>query len=550
MSFELGADHHHDSNEFESGQQAFDHLIRAIASPNAPEKAVSMLSEFSVPIAELSSSQIGTLLTELGESNDLLGNPASQKPLESIFRQLSVVIRNSLRIADKTGTPGEFDESWLAETAMASVYRGLPIDSNARNQLLACLANMFVPSAHQLFAELIVSDPPSEDKGILIAFSPLVDQRRKYDTGPLFPRLLEALKYKHLAAIVLDLCNFCVRQGLIETNPASSRIEHLTNLLGQVVGQLELIEEGQISGQSPQQISDNVNESVALTVSLCDTIALSGHVNGVGKILQAMSLKHRRVKTEAAAALIRLGDTLEKEGEKLLIELVAEPVCRLRAIHYARELGLSDQIDKKFLSDAATAESQLATWLAAPSQMGVAPTTMDLIYQNTLRWPGFEMPVECFLFRFEYRFAGQAYTNVAIAGPLTHAFANNLEHLSELDILSAFAGWQTQHEDIYTVDFERAQEAIPGATESLLHRLRGQYDRLEPAFVGFFFETPVVVARVSSSDADEPGLIAICDRDHDYVYPVGSPHSPITAELAFEIYKGRQLLNAFNDFGE
>ncbi len=550
MSSELGADHRPDSNDFESGQNEFRQLIQAVDPANDPEWAAQQLQQGLPTVPGLSVRQIGEFLARLAESNELLANSLAQKPLDAVFRQLNLAIRNLLIRAEKSGEPCPYDEQWLSNARLDSIYHDLPMDSNVRNQLLACLASMFSEPAHKLFADLIVSDPPSDEKGVLIAFAPLVNQRKKYPVDPLFPRLLEALKYKHLAAIILDLSNYCFREGLVDTNPASVRVEHLTTLLGQVVSQLELIEEGQISGQSPQQISDNVNESVALTVSLCDTIALSNYGDGIGKILQAMSLKHRRVKTEAAAALVRLGDTDDKEGEKLLISLAAEPICRLRAIAYARELGLADQIDQDYLSDAATAESQLAIWLAAPSQMGVAPTAMELIYRKTLRWPGFDMPVACYLFRFEYRFAGQTYSNVGIAGPITHAFANNLEHLSELDILSAFAGWQTQHEDIYSVEFERAQEALPGITETLLHRLRGQHDQFKPEFVGFFFETPALVGRVTSDDSTDPGFIAISDRDNDYVYPAGSPHSPITAELAFEIYKGRQLLNAFNDFDD
>ena len=522
----------------------FERLFQAVEENSSIEKSIELLETSSHAVSQLPRDQLGAFFLELSHRDALLRNPSAQSVLESVFRYWGMAIRRA-----QSSELDYLTEEWIASSCLEKIYLEIPAESNARNQLLGALAAA-AGNALKLFSELIVVDPPSNEKGILVAFAPLVDGRRQYSTELLFPKLLEALKYKHLAAIILDLSNYCFRNKLVSTNPAAARVSHLASLLGQVVSQLELIEEGQFENQTPQQISDNVNESVALTVALCDTLALSDYREGIGKIRQALELKHRRVKTEAAAALIRLGDTEDEEGKRQLIALTSEPICRLRAISYANELNLSDEVDEKYTTDEATAESQLAIWLASPGQMGVAPTTTELIYQRALRWPGFETQIKCFLFQFEYRFAGKTYSNIALAGPMTHAFAHNLEHLDEIDILSAYAGWQTQHEDIYTVDFERARQAIPGVTESLMHRLRGSFREVKPAFVGFFFETPALVAEVSNGDGEAFDSLVVCDRENEFVYPVGSPHSPITPELAFEIYKGHQLLHAFNDLDE
>ena len=497
------------------------------------------IEDFGTSIQHVTPDQLGRLFQELAINRELLAQPEAASALEAIFQ---------LFARRPVNEPSKFDNAWLDATDFETVYRSIPAESNSRNHLLSALAAMDSDQALKLFANLLSTDPPADERGILLSFAPLVNGSRKYDVSLLFPDLLEALKYKHLAAIILDLANYCYRNGMTDVHPVKPRTQQLTVLLGQVVNQLAMIEEGKLDGRSANEISDSVNESVALTVSLCDALAQADTQKAVGKVRQAMGLKHRRVKTEAAAALIRLGDTDEGEGKKQLVELAAEPICRLRVIEYARELGLLDEIDEDDQGPAALAESQLALWLASPAQMGVSPTSMEVVHHSRLRWPGFQEAVDCFLIRFEYRFAGQTYSNIGLVGPVTHAFACNLEHLSYREILAAFAGWQTEHEDVYTIDIEKAREAMPGTVETLSRRVKASYDEMQLHFLGFFFETPSLIASVTEESAGgELRSLVVMDRDNEYVFGAGSSYSPLTPELAFEIYKGLQLLVAFND---
>jgi len=99
----------------------------------------------------------------------------------------------------------------------------------------------------------------------------------------------------------------------------------------------------------------------------------------IPRLTEAMQLKHRRVQTEAAGALARLGDEL---GTEHLIALVNEPSARLRVIAYADELGMGDRIDDRFRTVESTAEAEMALWLSQPSQMGVPPTLVETIDQR------------------------------------------------------------------------------------------------------------------------------------------------------------------------
>ena len=84
--------------------------------------------------------------------------------------------------------------------------------------------------------------------------------------------------------------------------------------------------------------------------------------------------------------LARLG---EDGGRNRLVELAAEPVCRLRAIHYADELGIGDLINEDLRSDEATAEADMSLWMSQPQQMGVPPTKVEVVESRRLLWPSF-----------------------------------------------------------------------------------------------------------------------------------------------------------------
>lgn len=520
-----------------SRQEDFQRLLESIQSGANGNELSGLVEDCGYSLEYADSDQLGRFMLEIANRRSLAADPQLTTALEGLFVHLVRAIRRK---------PAEFDDDWFAGSSLESVYRELPAESNARGQLLAAMTCSHSSRALGLFAELISDDPPADERGALIGISPLVNHPR-IEVDLLFPKLLEALRYKHLAAMILDLANFVFRSQLTSQHPVRPRAQQLTALLGQVVNQLAMIEEGQLDGQSADEISQTVNESVALTVALCDALALAKHGEAIGKVRQALDLKHRRVKTEAAAALIRLGDTDQQEGRQQLIALAAEPICRLRVLEFAKELEMLDQIDPVYQTEAARSASQLALWLAAPGQMGVAPTTLELVHQSSLRWPGYDHEVDCYLYRFEYRFAGQSYSNIGIVGPLTHAFACNLEHLTPLEVLAAFAGWATEHEDIYLVDFAKAQQAVPGVTESLSRKLRSESETAEPALLGYFFETPVLIGESQKSDQPDRDRLYAVDRDHIHTIAKGAPFAPITVEMAFEIYKGLQLLVAFND---
>src|SRR6185503_9186201 len=101
----------------------------------------------------------------------------------------------------------------------------------------------------------------------------------------------------------------------------------LITLLGELVQTLLLLEERPDQfGDTAQELSRRVARGVALAVSLCDALALMGEQSATGKLNQALRVGHRRLRTEAAAALARLG---EEAGVTELVQLAAEPVARL-----------------------------------------------------------------------------------------------------------------------------------------------------------------------------------------------------------------------------
>jgi len=430
--------------------------------------------------------------------------------------------------------------------AIEQLYDALGADSRARGQLLAWLANSRVKGALDLLAEQLIADPPADDEGVVQALAPLFQQRRG-EAPALFPRLLAALAHPALAAPVLDLANFLCREKIAPRHPAAEHLPQLVALLGNLVQSLEMLEERpQEAGGSPQELSRRVNRGVALAVSLCDALALIGERQAIGKLRQTLALRHRRVRTEAAAALARLGDA---EGRAELIQLAAEPVARLRVLAYARELGLLDQVDPQFATPTARAEAELCVWLAEPTQFGLPPASCELYDQRCWRWPGYSEPVDCFLFRFQYAvsFAGEgkrSYSNIGIAGPVTHAVLADLSDLPPDDIYALFAGWQAQHEDIREYDVARLSQSEKLEVERLKRRLHDAgYTQIEPERMGYFFGEKALVAA-----AKRQGVAgtAVADFQEIAFFPQRHRQRPIRGEEAYCIYKGRKLLVAFN----
>ena len=429
--------------------------------------------------------------------------------------------------------------------ATGSAYSHLGETSTARPQLLAWLALGRSPSEVQAVVELLVTDPPQQEGSLIPLLSPLF--RKSLPVEVVFPRLLAALEHPLLAAPVLDLANFVTREKLLATHPASERRQELNALLGDLAQTLGQIEENPLGhAESPAELSQRVASSVSLAVSLCDALGLIGDESAIGKLHQTMRLKHRRLRTEAAAALARLKDP---EGIEELKRMAAEPVARLRALSYAKELGALNKIDPQYTTPVARAEAELVAWLAEPTQFGVPPTSCELVDQRRQFWPGYPEPVDCFLFRFSYEFAvgdegPRTFSNVGIVGPLVHAFTADVADLPPQDIYAAYAGWQAEHDEIREYDVARLSKSEQLEVVRLQRRLHDAgYTEIQPQQMGYFFGEKALMAIARRGDV--PG-VAVADFQEILFFPQANLRRGLVVREAYCIYKGRKLLRTFN----
>ena len=429
---------------------------------------------------------------------------------------------------------------------VVALYRHLGPPSPSRGALLAWLTTGGSETELAQFADLLVDDPPNSDADVVQALAPLF-RRVEVPVAPLFPKLWAALAHVPLAAAILDLANHIARKHAEREHPAMARKVELMQMLARLIGLLAHMEESPLAGgDSAREISRRVQNSVALAVSLCDALALIGDTAAVSKLSPALALGHRRLKTEAAAALARLGD---ERGKEELIALAAEPVARLRVLAYAEELGLLDRIDPLFRSPQARAEGELTVWMAEPTQFGLPPQTLELIDHRRQFWPGYSEPVDCFLFRFTYSMTvndqERVYTSIGIAGPLAHAFTADLADLPPGDIYAAFAGWQAEHAEIKEYDAENLSRTGRTEVARLERRLHDAgYEAIVPRVFGEFFGVKSLVAECSQAK-----LAGVCvvDMDDILFFPARRPSRSIGAREAWCIYKGRKLLRTFNE---
>ncbi|MEQ8790382.1 MAG: HEAT repeat domain-containing protein [Pirellulaceae bacterium] len=422
-----------------------------------------------------------------------------------------------------------------------TLYGQLAPSVAGRHHLLRLLAQRGDEAALARLTELLVADPPQSETDVAVVFTPLF-RRRNYRADALFPRLLDAVAYTGVAAGALDLANYLTREQLVAEHPGKVRRPQLEELLGRLAQRLAHVEEHPAQyAQTADDMQRTIGESVALVISLCDAMALIGEEASIGKLYQAMELKHRRVRTEASAALARLG---EEEGRKTLLELASEPVARLRVLAYADELGIADKIDPQYATPVARAEAELALWLAQPSQFGIPPTGIELLDARTQSWPGSDDEVPCFLFRFRYDLGGTAFANVGIVGPVTVTFAADLNGLSVDDLYALFAGWQSEHEDIYRLDLEHLEGATQVAAQRLAQFLiDAGYTQIQPVWLGSFFGELALVAHAVHDEEDGVAVV-----DQDGIFWRTAPLSPrsLGPEEVYNLYKGRKILSVFN----
>jgi len=433
-------------------------------------------------------------------------------------------------------TIGQLRPQWLT-----MIEAALPPQTPNRILLLQLLAMIRSDDSLRELLGSLKSNPPSEWTDGAQILSPLM-QHDDWSVEAFYPDALDCLQFPALASPILDIANFLVRSGRVDSHPAADRLPMLNRLLGEVSGRMGNFEENPLAfGDDVDTVHRMLGEAVALAVSLCDTVGLIGDPSSIGKLNQTVDLKHRRVQCEAAGALALLGEDL---GQKRLIELTADPAARLRAIHYLDELGCGENVDQKYRSENATAEADLALWLTQPQQMGVPPTSIEVLDTRRMLWPGSSDPVDLFLLRFEYNFGEHTYSNVGVTGPVTFAISSDVANLPNDDIYAIYAGWHAEHSEIFTVaedQFNDAQKRVMGTYQKHLSRLG--YESIKPELLGFFLDEQ---SGIFSAVREEIACVVVTDGLETIEQVIAGRMRPLTPGDLFNLYKGRKMLRTFN----
>ncbi len=392
-------------------------------------------------------------------------------------------------------------------------------------------------TAIHLGVDLLLSKPPLDWADVSLSLAPLM-QSKTWKVEDVFPKLLESTTPAVLSP-ALDVANYAARSRSLMEHPAKGDFATLVRLMGGLVNQLGMLEENPAQfGQTVVAIQKILFDSVSLCVSLCDTFGLIGSQEAIGKLTQATRLSHRRIRTEAAFALAKLG---EKKGEELLIELAADFSSRQRAIAYMEELGIDDRVDERWTTEAALAESRLANWLAQNEQMGISPSRMELLDQRTLGWPGFEQPQECFLFRFEYDLQESVYSNVGFSGPMCHTFSQNLADISIDDAYAIFVGWDIDHPDAFEVAPNSLDVRIQERMNRVLESLPEQIKLIESLLCVSFFEHFGILARVL---VNEEVRIAVLSEDDRVTCEPFNTKNQADPMLTYWLWRGRTFFES------
>lgn len=457
----------------------------------------------------------------------------------AILGALLRVIHSSiaqLLVSDGDNTAAQIDPAIIEQ-----IVSCLPEETTNRHLLLHLLAMLRTDESLTMLVKMLASAPPSDWMDAAQVLSPLM-QNDDWPIESVFPELLRCLAHPSLAASLLDLSNYLSRSGRVDGHLAADQLETLNQLLGSVATRLGQFEENpRAFGDDVPTVQKRLSEAVALSVSLCDALALIGDESSIGKLNQVLDLRHRRVQCEAAGALAKLGSD---EGKERLIELAQEPAARLRAIAYADELGFGDEIDESYRSDSATAEAELALWLTQPHQMGVPPTHVEFIETRRLLWPSFNDPVDVNLVRFEYNLGQNVYSNIGLTGPAVYSMSCDLADMPVDDIFAIYAGWHAEHPEIFVVTADSFNEAQHRAMESFGQHLQHLgYESIQPQLLGFFLDE---TAGVFVAQREDTQCVVATDGLETIDHPTAGRARPLSAADLFNLYKGRKMLRTFN----
>ncbi len=425
---------------------------------------------------------------------------------------------------------------------LATAYEVLASDQPmAAAHLIQMLAIQCDDDSLVALASCVEATPPASWQATAVGLSPLWNADGETLLA-LFHQLDGSLMQASVLSVVLDLAGHAVRSDKLPTHPWSERGDQFAQLLQSVICQLRTLQADPAKfGDDVDTVQAALHDGVALAIALCDALGLIGHKAAKEELEDAMELAHRRIQTEAAGALARMG---EEAGRKHLVTLASDRVARQRAVAYAEELGCGDLIEEELRSGKAIAESQLAGWLSEPSQYGIAPSGMEMVDERTMYWPSYEEPRECFLFRYWFNFPAGKVENIGIAGPVCHAFAENLDSLSHDDVYAAFAGWHAEHEDIFSVPAHMLNTSQRREADKLLQRVYDlEFTEVKLEAITFFLGTVAVLAAAKLSGRN---VTVVVDDQECLKMPRSEAPGSLTSEVVLAIYRGRKLLRSFN----
>lgn len=442
-----------------------------------------------------------------------------------------------------SAAPADDDsEAALEAGSLVKLYELLgESDATSAAHALQMLAAQKSSDAISELSAILQHDPPRDWKLVALALSPL------WSAGPeileqFFEELATAACQPSTLSVLLDLAGYAQRTGKLAEHPWEHRADEFAALLGSVTARLHGLErEPRKFGSDVQEVQRVLADSVALSVSLCDGLGLMRSEQSAESLLRALELSHRRIQTEAAGALARLGNSA---GKQRIIELASDPVARLRAVNYAEELGFAEQIDESYRLPVSLAESELVSWLSQADHFAVPPSHIELLDSRTMYWPSYEEPRDCYLFRYEYELGTGVLSNIGIAGPVTHAFQADLQSLELDDVYAAFAGWQAEHDEMYEIPMPLLNAPQRREADRLLRHLEEhQLEIVEAIALTFFFGELAILAEVQLGGQRAAAITDGLELLHQRLS--SSPNS-LTPSMLLAIYRGRKLLRTFN----
>jgi hypothetical protein len=337
---------------------------------------------------------------------------------------------------------------------VSEIYPKYP--APAKEQALLLLSSITSTESTDRFVKFVVEEAKNPTGMTFLPMRGFYDAPRHADR--LFPALLLAMDRPELRWNAAYLALKYFENGQLEPGSLDASYGAVDEPLADLLRQAKRLE---LPNDDDWLWSDDYQEIRDLAGLLLDLSGYFETETSVRNLTSGVQSADPRLKFFAARSLMSLGRSV---SDSALRDIAASSEVRNYLFEYLKATNQTRRFPAEFLSQEAFAESEMVNWLVYPTELGRAPSEIELVRTVKSKLRGQDVLHYVFKFRTEPpHFAAEDGWMLGVAGPFLASAAPDTTSYG--DTFSTFAKLDETNVDRY-VDEIRSLTRDAGAAES------------------------------------------------------------------------------------